>query len=551
MAEAAGVALGVVGVAGAFKGAIDTALFIGSFFDKGKAEYDSVILEYHVQQVRLQLWGDHCKATDSDNHAHHMKSQSIKNLIVRILGQIQKLNEDIKKLAEKYGIDTSMTQTTATDLDKNLHPGSDLAKEIAKKDPKEIKPKHLFSWVAKTRSEIKEKINEIETNINHLYDITLQTREIQLLDNSLEGPVLAPITREYLLQILTKTDTKTRRPLALSARTKLLLSKISLNPGLVTYISRQQLTLVQNSPKPNSIYSLRCHDEQHITVRIEWNELSAGSGRQEYVDRINSLGYILEQVSEPDLRLPPCYGVFDDVEYEKNNGMKRLGYVFGIPDIGSASQGQEDAYDSDILRRPPTSLRDLIQNKKVRIPFLGKRFELAFALACAFGRFHAAGWLHKGFHSGNILFFHKRGEQGVNVAEPFITGFQYSRPQGANSLSSSPLDNSSLDCYYHPHAERGFTRRLDLYSLGVVLYEIGRWQLVADQQVQCKDRTQWHKYLSEKGYKDLGWRMGEQYQSVVKTLLNCDLPPNDDIAHEYFAQQYLDKVTRPLSSCTT
>ncbi|XDG07814.1 hypothetical protein ABKA04_007429 [Annulohypoxylon sp. FPYF3050] len=549
MAAAAELAVGAIGIAAAFKGAVDTALFIESFFDKGKREYGSVALAYHVQKTRLELWGDYCRAADSHSRILREKPPHIKRLIIEILGRIEMLNGEVNALANKYGITTPITEMPATDLDHNLQPGSGLAKEIAKKGSREPKPKLVVPWVIKAKSDFKEKINEIRTLITDLQDITLQPRESQLLENGLEGPVLAPVHHEDLLRIMSDLDTTIPLSLALSAHAKLLQSRILVNPGSATNISQRHLVPVKISSKSSNIYLFKRDDGQSLTVRIEWNKLSGGPDTQQYIDRINSLGYILEQVSERALRLPPCYGVYEDTGYEREHGVKRLGYVFGLPNVGSVSGREGETYDSDILSHPPIALNDLIKQEG-HIPLLGDRFRLAYTLACAFSRFHAAGWLHKGFHSGSILFFHKCGGKGIDVTEPFITGFQYSRPQGANSLSFSPLDNKILEYYYHPDADKGFTRRLDLYSLGVVLLEIGRWGLFADRKKPFKTRKEWQEYMLDKGVQDLGWRMGKEYQGVVKTLLDCDLPADDRTPHGFFAQLYLEKVMKPLISCS-
>ncbi|KAI0897506.1 hypothetical protein F4806DRAFT_403826 [Annulohypoxylon nitens] len=545
MAEAAGLVLGTVSIAMAFKGAVDTALFIESFFEKGKREYGSVALAYHVQKIRLELWGKHCEATDSHSRMFREKTQDMKNLIVQILKRIELLNREVNDLADKHGIATSMTEMPATDLNDNLRLGGGLAKEIAKGGSKEPKLKSVIRWVIKVKSDFKGKIDEIRTLITDLQDITLQPRERQLLENGLDGPALARVHREDFLRIMSDLDPTVPLSLALSAHAKLLQSKVLVNRGSATNISRRRLTPIQDSSKSSNIYSFKRDDGQSLTARVEWNEFNGGPDTQQYIDRIGSLGYMLEQVSEPTLRLPPCYGVYDDEGYEKEHrehGWKRLGYVFGIPNVGSA-------YDGDLLSHPPAMLNDLIKPKG-HIPLLGERFQLAYTLACAFSRFHAAGWLHKGFHTGSILFFQKRGGQGIDVTEPFVTGFQYSRPQGADSLSYSPLDNKELDYYYHPDADKGFTRTLDLYSLGVVLLEIGRWELFANRPKPFKTRKECQAYMLDKGVRDLGWRMGKKYQGAVETLLNCDLPTGDSVEHGFFARQYLDKVMEPLISCS-
>lgn len=542
MAEAAGLVLGTVSIAMAFKGAVDTALFIKSFFDKGKREYAPLVLDYHMQTIRLDLWGELCKATDPDSRILHEKPQFITGAIVQTLGQIERLNREVHVLADKYDINISIAEMPVEELDRNLHLNSPTTSLVAGGEPRKLKHKSVFRWIVKGESDFKGKIDELRIHVTNLEKITLTQRERQLLRNSLEGPVLAPVHREDLLRIMSDLDATIPLSLALSAHAKLLQSQVFVNSGSATSISQRHLAPVQILSKSSNIYSFKSDDGQSLTVRIEWNQLSDGPDTQQYIDRINSLGYVLEQVSEPTLRLPPCYGVYDDIVYEREYGRKRLGYVFGIPNVGST-------YDGDLLSHPPVLLNDLIK-PKCHIPLLGERFQLAYTLACAFSRFHAAGWLHKGFHTGSIIFFQKRSGQGIDVTEPFITGFQYSRPQGANSLSFSPLDNKKLDYYYHPDADKGFTRRLDLYSLGVVLLEIGRWELFADRPKPFKTRKESQDYMLDKGLRDLGWRMGKKYQGAVKTLLTCDLPMNDSTEHEFFARQYLDKVMEPLISCS-
>ncbi|KAB8252896.1 hypothetical protein BDV35DRAFT_335138 [Aspergillus flavus] len=49
--------------------------------------------------------------------------------------------------------------------------------------------------------------------------------------------------------------------------------------------------------------------------------------------------------------------------------------------------------------------------------------------------------------------------------------------------------------------------------------------------------------------KDLGWRMGKLYQEAVKTLLESSLP-SDDAGDALFAQQFLERVIQPLSTCS-
>ncbi|KAI0888314.1 uncharacterized protein GGS22DRAFT_155570 [Annulohypoxylon maeteangense] len=316
--------------------------------------------------------------------------------------------------------------------------------------------------------------------------------------------------------------------------------------GSATRITKDDIEILNPT---TGIGRLKRCDGKKITVRVEWNTFSTGPDAKQYSDRIHSLGYILEEVSELALRLPPCYGVFDDT-CDADDRTKRIGYVFGIPPNGSASSNSNVYinYERDIYTYPPIRLSELIRNKDAPVPLLGDRFQLAYTLACAFSCFHAAKWLHKGFHTGSIFFFQK-SDGRIDITEPFISGFQYSRPQGEASLAYTPLAEPQIEHYYHPDAHRGFTKSRDLYSLGVVLCEIGRWGLLADLREKPKGRDNWRDFMLEKVLVDLGWRMGDKYQSAVRTLLDCELP-NDDISHDYFAEQFLDKVMRLLSSCS-
>lgn len=69
------------------------------------------------------------------------------------------------------------------------------------------------------------------------------------------------------------------------------------------------------------------------------------------------------------------------------------------------------------------------------------------------------------------------------------------------------------------------------------------------------DRAAWCNYLVSKVLPDMGWRMGEKYQSVVRILLQCQLTNDDDDDdgaddEGFFEQQYFEKAIQPLSACS-
>jgi serine/threonine protein kinase len=114
---------------------------------------------------------------------------------------------------------------------------------------------------------------------------------------------------------------------------------------------------------------------------------------------------------------------------------------------------------------------------------LSNRLKLARALAWTIFELHSVGWVHKSFHPNNILLF---GEQNASQevefdwSSPYVVGFDSSR---ANTGVSGKLDFRAQwanRVYTHPdHQVNEYTRYQkfhDLYSLGVVLLEIGMLQ---------------------------------------------------------------------------
>ncbi|KAL0257601.1 hypothetical protein SLS55_008415 [Diplodia seriata] len=538
--------VGIVGILLAFKGAVDTALWIGSFFDDETASSGYLALSYHIEKTRLQRWGKFCKANDADKPWQctlRDKPDEIKEIIVRILGQILQLNKKADALVEKHNI--NMATLPDLDIDDNLHTRGALARTLARIS---VIPTARFLWTLKRKKEFEDIVSKLQKLIGDLEKFSLDRDEPRLLEKTLSSHVLLSVDDPGLLKILYSPEGNFDRGLALSARAKSLLQPEDalLAPRLPSARTTQRLEFLAGS---STLGYLTGPDRSVHAVWVEWNTFNASSESRKYVERIDSLGQLLKQVSEPSLRLPPCHGVYEDFEYERDNGVKRIGYVFGLPQVQT-----QTLYDGNLRDHPPRTLSALIKDyRNTPIPSLGDRFQLACTLAQAFSLFHAAKWLHKGLHSGSIVFLERTDNRGITVTEPFITGFQYSRPLQAESFSQSPLEDKNLQHYYHPDADQGFSKKRDLYSLGVVLCEIGRWKMVVDvpkdkMQKLPVNREGWRKHMTEKVAPDLGWRMGTKYQTAVMKLLKSDLP-DDEEGDLFFAQQYTENVLDLLSAC--
>lgn len=179
--------------------------------------------------------------------------------------------------------------------------------------------------------------------------------------------------------------------------------------------------------------------------------------------RFAKLATLLRDNQKPDaFRVPDCLGYLAD----RDN--YRFGFMF---------QGQGAYY--------PPRLSDLIVSRQPK-PSLTTRVQMARAVTRSVMYLHAASWTHKRLRSEHIVFPYSL------AAGPYVTGFDYARPIEADTAASllPPEEMTSAqlyaDLYRHPAAQFheafegsgpfGFRALYDIYSLGVVLYEIGMWK---------------------------------------------------------------------------
>jgi serine/threonine protein kinase len=159
-------------------------------------------------------------------------------------------------------------------------------------------------------------------------------------------------------------------------------------------------------------------------------------------------------------------------------------------------------------------------------PLLGERFELARLLAVSLYEFHALGWLHKEINSDNIVFFSSKNNEMVSLQSPYLVGFGYARPDepDAKSLLRS---KQAQDLYQHPDLRKEtrsnqddtkirYENKHDIYSLGLVLLEIGLWDSISVFQTEnTMEPEAFKERLLRVCRRDLGHRMGANYTNVV------------------------------------
>ena len=284
-------------------------------------------------------------------------------------------------------------------------------------------------------------------------------------------------------------------------------------------------------------------------VIVDWRSCHDDSWRREHPaafrQRTENLTKILNTDLRPlDLSILHCVGYLD-----KNSNV--TGYAFRLPP--GADTGQT-----------PRTLHQILSNvrKADDIPDLGERFELAKALVSTLFEIHNIGWLHKNVQPKNILFWPRKGTNDeFDISKPYLMGFDIARPNLPGEFSERPPGRPEDDLYRHPNYKGpqplSFQPSFDMYSLGVVLYEIGVWRrvTVAPQTARDSGRPPIPTYNSDPQYVETLVRNGSvseikrftgaRYRDAVMACLRRDF----DVVWEEQAgdrekqlQTYLDQV---------
>jgi hypothetical protein len=318
------------------------------------------------------------------------------------------------------------------------------------------------------------------------------------------------------------------------------------NPTIVSAGLAEKLRLYKiaqdSSRNSESLFRSLDHIGKGVTEsHREYRKYRANLDMPEIEEAMHRVGLLADLLNAPkgdDFRSLKCLEWFHEPDEH------RFTLVFGK--IPKFSQGNW---------RPTTLQNVIIGTEGSYRPSLGQRFNIALKLAKALQRWHSFGWVHQGISSANVILFLSEDENVVDYDEPFLQGFEFSRPNQAPSRDRFVVELSS-DVYKHPSRQgpsrEGHRKTHDMYSLGVVLLEIGMWQsamqIATQRQKQklavsvMKDRLQ--LAASER----LSHYAGVSYQQATLTCLGGEFNVEfDDRLESNLAKSFQAKVIDPLS----
>ncbi|KAK1451857.1 hypothetical protein CMEL01_06431 [Colletotrichum melonis] len=347
--------------------------------------------------------------------------------------------------------------------------------------------------------------------------------------------------------------------------------------------SSSSLNLLSLTSTTNTTRTHATHTN-HGPVLVEWVEYDPSSPDERFLHlrRLDDLARMMHSASSnhPDLHTIDCVGYTDDT----NNA--RYGLVYRCPMLAQPSLPSDSlptktkpktkattdtvaaAAAESPQPQPATShstLQTLISSTDLKTPDLDDRITLASTLACALWSLHSLDWLHKSLCSANILFFPSAASLAAtrattvsaavvpDIGSPYLAGFDASRPDFDAEMSVNPRNPSILDLHRDPRSlgtglgRKQYCKSYDVYSLGLVLLEIGLWKVLQTYYKPHYSAEKWRdRVILPVLVPGLGSKTGKLYKQVVETCLTA----NDDMSSSE-AGQLMEWVVTTLESIRT
>lgn len=541
----AGVVLGATSLfLQVFKGCVGAF----SFYSKGEA----ITGEASVFQVRLEgqaakfkawgmQWGVDLGMNDpsmTDEKFKKNASLATKYVVMihHYLDALQDLGSEfpIIKSAENLPPSTTALLQRAkalADVESKTHsPFSDSLEALKA----ETSVKEKVKWAAQDGGPLKT-LELLRDLIEDLYDIFPPPTKDSVAEHVL-NTLLASLDKSKLQSLTEESnDNPTLRGLAFlkSMILQMEARNIVLKDGSVWEKKRLLTDVGENDEKKRrSVGKFRGEP-----VLIEWKHVN-NSAELTYKDmvreRIVNLARLLKAKYKPDeLQTLECLGV-----------VKLLG------------TGDNEIYYGIIFATPleiQYSLHDILSNKPDELA-LGDWFTIARQFVKTVLFLHLAGWVHKAIWSDNLLFFDKSDYSNLR-----LVGFEYSRQATSAHQTEGVADDLEFNLYRHPELQGGYvpttakvsySPKHDIYSVGVVLLEIGLRETALNLLNTAKSQpyydhsgTAFMRFLIDQQVPKLGSVMGKTYMNLTMQCLDGSLL--NDKERSLQESVYL-KVFRPL-----
>jgi hypothetical protein len=584
MAEAVGLVLGVIGTYNTCLAAHH--LISGIVHHKGIVAVAACKLS--IERGKFWNWGLKWGLAKPEGIKYHadvdldeeLKSEYVRDLVVRSLDGIEALLTDAEGLVKRYGLreESAGDGGNYNDLTVKLKSKvSELGKVISFRghETRYVGPVKRIRWTIMDEGKFEKLVEELLYFNNALYQV-LPVKQRQSLAFALPSVVLARKNNPQTLNAISQASITTfSQPLAKASSIKELSinldhqterSSIDNEVLLRMKLERSWLQIpmtLSDGPRSTKQSILQRLDGQKQRVLVEWSQLNPAwsqSTRALMLKRFDNTAQLLRSSSSD-----PTYGVLDCAGIVEEPGSKTIGIISYIPEFASKSE---------------QNFRNLgawINKEDDKKPNLGDRFAFAQKLALSVHQIHTSGWLHKNIRSTNIAFFSNTLEE-FNLDSAYMIGFGKARPDNdrpdAQTVEQLDVPGSSFDKYLPPIYQTGGSRyrqAFDVYSFGVLLVEIARWEPNPVARKQGTETMQkFHRRVRQTAEQILGEEVGAIYQGVVlrcldrlngdqeaitQNLADFEMDSDDTIESDDFGKPMDDNewfywnVINPLEQC--
>ncbi|KAJ5605588.1 hypothetical protein N7510_008369 [Penicillium lagena] len=277
--------------------------------------------------------------------------------------------------------------------------------------------------------------------------------------------------------------------------------------------------------KASAVPSLQFSKESHVSVLVEFMPMMAQNQTDSKSSRIEKLQQSVEQLLQ-NARVAHL-GLLRFLGYTVDRPNARYAFLYQMPvDYFPFLQNPSDLL-RELKPKPLVALLPSAEDyREKRVPNLETRFRLAYDLLMSALHMRSQNAVHGNINSSNVIFFPGRidannDESGLapDLRRPYLT-----TPARFSGDGPTP-EPLATAMYRHPEDKRSLEDdgawAYDLYSLGLVLLEIGLWAPIGRLWKMKYDRS-WFKHRVEDLYvKKLGPKCGSAYLQAVQLCLDA------------------------------
>jgi hypothetical protein len=544
--EVAGLVIGLAGAVGVL-GQIYNGCQVGyKVFSSARnlgRDSDRLVCKVKIEEMRFRVWGREWGIVEGKFEAHLSATawEGLRELAKDILTQLLSTILDCHKLQAKYGLREEApgsVDTAAYEEWKKVAEPKTSKPSLGSKLKKEMGMAGLKAkWVIVDKEKFDAFLQELGYYNDRLEKL-FPPSKMATLERAWTNELLTTAQRDMEHLKLLETAAGGKYP-GLNALAQLKQLRINLDAREPSkkILSSSELKIpiwrlkdYSNEPtdskhvraiyqKPtNDLKGSSVSEDVHVLLDwIEWEPDMSMDSRLHIYQRVDNLARMLHSCSSrhPDLHTLDCLGYSEDAANNR----------YGIIHVGPPTRGETRS-----KAIPPfQTLSSVIEDNSKRNADLDVRFKLAHTLAIALWSFHSLDWLHKSFGSFNILFFESgaaTASEHHNLSSPYVVGFDSSRPDGLTEMTADPKFTDSQELYRHPDSlgmwRQSYRKSFDIYSLGLVLLEIGLWKSIRAVYKPRYSHAVFREKIIQGLAPALGAKTGSIYKSVVERCLTFD-----------------------------